>query len=394
MRIVAIAALLVLFFGFLQVIFLRLFVKEWWKNNKIRNLAWGLPVLGIIGTFFWGIGEYYTNDIILYPAAVFTVMIFILEICLTLSLPFSGFFKFVNFGFDYFKTTNTEDVSSVDKSRRKILQSAAAAVPLLALTSGTVGVLQTLSSVRVYIKPILFANLPDDLNGFRILHLSDLHLRHYTTLPDLEDVLLQAEKFSPDMILFTGDIADNLHLLPDALKMVDQMKTPYGCYACLGNHEHFRGITTVRYLFNKSPVPLLVNSGETIQVGKSSLFIGGIDDPVRMGAKEHQFYVETIDKTLNTEHGVDFKLLMSHRPDALDYASEKGINLTLAGHTHGGQMGFNGRSLLESTFPDRYLWGDYSIGESKLYTSSGMGHWFPFRLGCPTEAPVIELQKS
>ncbi len=394
MRVVALAVLLVLFFGFLQVLFLRLFVKEWWQNKIIRSFAWGLPIVGIIGTIFWGVGEYYTNDIILYPAAFFTVLVFILELCLTISLPFSGIFNFVNFGLDFVKKTDKDSGSSVDKKRRRILQSAAAAVPLVALTSGTAGVFQTLNSVRVFKKPMAFANLSDDLDGFRILHLSDLHLRHYTTLSDLEDVLLRSEKFKLDMILLTGDIADDLKLLPDALKMVDQMKTPYGTYASLGNHEHYRGITTARYLFKKSPVPLLVNNGDTIQVGNSSLFIGGIDDPVRMGAKETRFYQQTIDKTLKQEHGSDFKLLMSHRPDALDYAAEIGINLTLAGHTHGGQMGIGGRSLLESTFPDRYLWGDYSIGESKLYTSSGMGHWFPFRLGCPTEAPIIELIKS
>lgn len=394
MRVVAVAVLLVMFFGLLQVLFLRLFVKEWWQNKTIRNLAWGLPVAGIIGTIFWGVGEYHTNDLILYPAAFFTVFIFILELCLTISLPFSGFFKFVNFGFDYVKNSPKENDSAVDKNRRKILHSAAAAVPLLALASGTAGVFQTLHSVKVNLKPIQFANLPDDLDKFRILHLSDIHLRHYITLSDLEDVLLCAEQFSPDMILLTGDIADDLKLLPDALKMVAQLKTPYGSYASLGNHEHFRGVQAVRFHFDKSSVPLFVNYGETIQVGKSSLFIGGIDDPVRMGAKEHQFYQKTIDETYNFEYGSDFKVLMSHRPDALDYAAKVGINLTLAGHTHGGQMGIGGRALLESYFPDRYLWGDYSIGESKLYTSSGMGHWFPFRLGCPAEAPIIELVKN
>ena len=103
MRVVALAVLLVLFFGFLQVLFLRFFVKEWWQNRTIRSLAWGLPTVGIVGTIFWGIGEYYTNNIILYPAAFFTVLVFIFEICLTISLPFSGIFTFVNFGFDFIK---------------------------------------------------------------------------------------------------------------------------------------------------------------------------------------------------------------------------------------------------------------------------------------------------
>ena len=81
---------------------------------------------------------------------------------------------------------------------------------------------------------------------------------------------------------------------------------------------------------------------------------------------------------------------MTHRPEGFDPASEMGIELTLSGHTHGGQAGLNGRSLW-SAFTDRYLWGHYAKNGSQMYLSSGIGHWFPFRLGCPTEAPIIEL---
>lgn len=394
MRILAFIVLIILFFGFLEILFLRLFAKEWWKNKTIRKISWSLPLIGLFGTLLWFLGVDYNIGIIMYAGAIITAIVFVTELCLTFSLPFSGFVHFINFLIEKFQNKSESEISTVDINRRKILLSTAAAIPLISLSSGVAGVVQTFSSVDVFLKPIKFAGLPDDLNGFRILHLSDLHLRHYVTLTDLEDVLIQAEKFSPDMILMTGDIADDLQLLPDALNLIEQFNAPFGSYASLGNHEHFRGIEQVLRIFEKSPIPLFVNESITSQVGKSSLFIGGIDDPVRMGAKEMQFYKHTIDKTLLKEKNADFKILMSHRPDALDYAAQTGINLTLAGHTHGGQMGINGRSVLESYFPDRYLWGDYSIGESKLYTTSGMGHWFPFRLGCPTEAPVIELVKS
>jgi uncharacterized protein len=85
---------------------------------------------------------------------------------------------------------------------------------------------------------------------------------------------------------------------------------------------------------------------------------------------------------------------MSHRPDAFDHAAVRGIDLTLAGHTHGGQIGMFGRSVFESYWPERYLWGRYERNGSQLYTSAGVGHWFPFRLGCPPEAPVIELTRG
>jgi predicted MPP superfamily phosphohydrolase len=86
--------------------------------------------------------------------------------------------------------------------------------------------------------------------------------------------------------------------------------------------------------------------------------------------------------------------MLSHRPAAFDAAAENGVDLTLAGHTHGAQVGLFGRSLLEPLWPEARLWGHYRQGVSQLYTSSGVGHWFPFRLGCPSEAPVIELRRS
>ncbi len=394
MRILAGIVLIILFFGLLDILFIRLFAKEWWKIKKLRVAAWSLPAIGFLGAFLWAMGVQFNVNIIMFLGAILTGMVFVVELCLTLSLPFSGFVHFVNYLFDKFQKISEDENLSVDNNRRQILKSVAAAIPLVSLSTGASGVIQTFGSVSVFRKPMHFENLPDDLDRFRILHLSDLHLRHYVTLDDLENVLLDAEKFSPDMVVVTGDIADDLDLLPDALKLIDQLKTPYGSFATLGNHEYFRGVGTVKHLFGKSPVPLFVNDGVNLKVGNSSLFIGGIDDPVRMGAKETEFFKFTINETLNKESSADFKILMSHRPDALDYAAQVGIDLTLAGHTHGGQMGFAGRSLLESYFPDRYLWGDYSIDKSKLYTSSGMGHWFPFRLGCPTEAPVIELVKS
>ena len=89
-----------------------------------------------------------------------------------------------------------------------------------------------------------------------------------------------------------------------------------------------------------------------------------------------------------------FTILMSHRPEGLNAAAALGIPLTLAGHTHGGQFGWFGRSIFEPWLPHRYLWGKYQKDQSQLYTSAGVGHWFPFRLGCPPEAPIIVLKRG
>jgi uncharacterized protein len=105
---------------------------------------------------------------------------------------------------------------------------------------------------------------------------------------------------------------------------------------------------------------------------------------------EH-FFERSIDAALRDTTGEAFTVLMTHRPMAFDAAATRGVDLTLAGHTHGGQIGFNGRSLLYAVNPEKYMWGLYEKGDAKLYVSAGAGHWFPYRIGCPAEIPLYVL---
>jgi len=161
----------------------------------------------------------------------------------------------------------------------------------------------------------------------------------------------------------------------------------------LGNHEYYRGITDSIRIFTAGSIPLLVNQGMTLKVGLQNLFIGGADDPVSLKSNITPFLKRTVEMTMKAAQPESFSILMSHRPKTLDVANDQKIDLILSGHTHGGQIGFNGRSLFEGMIEkEPYLWGKYKKGETQLYTSSGMGHWLPFRLNCPPEAPLIILK--
>ncbi|RKX17623.1 MAG: hypothetical protein DRP35_10620 [Candidatus Zixiibacteriota bacterium] len=383
----------ILILGFIEVILLKYLNKNWWENKYIKSAAIGLPIFGTVMVILWGMAAYNQVKSLYAVVAILAVMTFILEVCLMLSLPLSGIFQYINRKIDKFKKEKTQN-SPIDNHRRIFLKSTAVALPLVTITSGVSGFAHAFSPVKVYTREFYYNNLPDNLENFKILHLSDLHLRQYGDIDSLIFTLENAEKFDIDITMVTGDIADDLKLLPEILKILEQFKSKHGVYASLGNHEYFRGLSRVKKEFAKTNIPLLINNHNRIIIDNSPVFIGGIDDPVSMGAKDYSFYVKNIDHTLLNNKTDDFTILMSHRPDALDYSAQRGINLVLAGHTHGGQIGFNNRSIFEPIWADRYLWGKYSIGETQLYTSSGMGHWFPFRLGCPTEAPVITLKKG
>ncbi|MEA3296881.1 MAG: metallophosphoesterase [candidate division Zixibacteria bacterium] len=383
----------VLLFGMIEIVLLACLNRLWWKRRWVRMTSWSLPLFGFVMVLIWALGQYHALTWIALPAAILMIISLLLEIALMISLPFSGALHFLHRAAErLIHTRRQRDPSLVDTNRRAFLKVTAASLPVSAAALSVTGVARAFADVNVFKKPILFDDLPLSLQGLRIFHLTDLHLAHFVALDSLSEVLAVADSLSPDLVVVTGDIADDLTLLNDALSMINNLQPPHGVYACLGNHEHFRGLAKVRRSFERSPVQLLTDQSITIDVDGCSLLVSGIDDPVRLDAADYAFFRQHIDMALTDVGNFDFSVLMSHRPVALEYASEVGVNLTLAGHTHGGQIGFMGRSLLEWAWPDHYLWGHYRIGASHLYTSSGAGHWFPFRLGCPREAPVIELR--
>ena len=382
--------------GGLGILFLRWFTRDWWNIRWVRRSVIALPLVGVGCILMWGTAEYFRYVAPSIGMATVTSLVAILQLALLLALVVAGLVNLSNWLLEKVSPSREPDHPErpIHAARRTFLKRAAIVAPAVTLSLGVTGMVRSYSGVNVHRRKLTFPSLPADLEGLRILHLSDLHLRYYVTVRDLEPILREAEKFNPDLVMVVGDIADDLKQLPEALSLIDQLKAPLGTFATLGNHEHFRGVDRVRSIFDRSPVPLFVDQSTVIKRGSSRLLVAGIDDPVHMGEKDLSFYQMRIDATLEKADPYDFSVLMSHRPDALDHASERAIDLTLAGHTHGGQMGLFGRSVFEPVWPERYLWGHYRRGKAQLYTSSGVGHWFPFRLGCPPEAPVIELTRG
>jgi predicted MPP superfamily phosphohydrolase len=241
--------------------------------------------------------------------------------------------------------------------------------------------------------PLTFRDLPAALHGLRILHLSDLHLGAGRTSADLGALLESLRPDPPDLIVLTGDVADQLEELEAALELVTAFAPRLGVYAALGNHEYLNDIEQMLPAYQRSSVGLLVNETASVRIGDATLFLAGVDDPVFFGPAR-PFYERCIADCAASAPADAFRLLLCHRPEGFEPAAKHGFHLTLSGHTHGGQVGLLGRSAFEVLFGMPYLWGQYRRGESRLYTTSGFGHWFPFRLNCPAEAPIITLKSA
>jgi len=379
------------FLGLLVILLLKYLNKDWWEYRIVRKIAKTVPIIGIGAVALWLLGYYTKNIPFLGVGSILTIIILISFLALFVSLPFSGIVNTIN---RWLSNRSKSKTTSVDNTRRNIIKAGAALFPAAMLTAGGVGIAHGYQNTKVFLLPMKFDNLPDSLNGLRILHLSDAHLGIYRMLDDFREILSRAKRFQPDMALLTGDIADELNLLPEALKLVSDLKPRYGCFASLGNHEYYRGIAEVLSAYQKSDIMLLRSQGISLNIGKDILYLAGGDDPVTMREDNSPFLNQTVGKAMENAPDGSFSILMSHRPEGFDAAVKNNVNLTLSGHTHGGQVGYNGRSFWENFMSDRYLWGKYARDKAQMYLSSGIGHWLPFRLGCPPEAPIIELVKK
>ncbi|MES1187090.1 MAG: metallophosphoesterase [Myxococcales bacterium] len=274
-------------------------------------------------------------------------------------------------------------------ARREFLRHAAAVLPASAVAVGAAAMSGNDTTQIVHV-PLTFRGLHPALAGLRILHLSDLHLGLGRTARDLAQLLDGLRADPPDLIVLTGDVADKLEELEAALGLVSDFGARLGVFAALGNHEYLNDIEQMLPAYQRSDVRLLLNETASITVGDATLFLAGVDDPIFSGAPRPFFERVVADCAVSAP--VDaFRLLLCHRPEGFEAAAKHGFHLTLSGHTHGGQVGLFGRSMFEVVLGIPYLWGAYRRGNSRLYTTSGFGLWFPFRLNCPAEAPVITL---
>jgi predicted MPP superfamily phosphohydrolase len=380
--------------GTVAGLFLRVLNRPWWELRWVRLTAYLIPVFGGICIVLWFLGVKFASSMFTGIGASGAALTVVLQLAMLLSLPISGATHAL-FNLAKRLRSHIAGPATPDPHRRILLKGAAAVFPIAAMSTGVAGVAKSLGPVNYPEFVFKYDNLPAVLDGLKILHLSDVHLGYYVILQDLERVLAEVKPMKPDLVLMTGDIADNLASLPYALNMIEQVKPRLGAYSCLGNHEYYRGIYEVRKAYDAGPVPLLVDEGVKIDVDGVSLYIAGADDPRWLRRDNRDFLNKTIDQCAAKAPGECFKILLSHRPNGFKYASKSGFNLMLAGHTHGGQIGIAGRSVFEQMLPLDYLWGPYKDKNGgRLYTTSGLGHWFPFRLGCPREAPIITLTKS
>ncbi|MBP3690359.1 MAG: metallophosphoesterase [Schwartzia sp.] len=283
-------------------------------------------------------------------------------------------------------------ITPYDMERRRLLKGAAA-LPVAAAAAGVYGgtVGRTDIALREFIVPV--PGIDDALDGFCIAQLSDIHLGLFFSLEEWRALLEQAAATDADALAVTGDLFDDDDMNAEAARILDEYvpRFPKGIWFCYGNHEYFRNIEVTEEALSKTRVHVLRDESALAVDGARPLWFVGVDYP-RMRAL---FAVDGSASMETAMRGVPknaVKVLLAHHPDFFDAAAKHNVELALAGHTHGGQLGIFGMPIVPPVF--KYMRGVYHVGKTFGYVHSGNGSWFPYRLGCPPEIAVFVLKKK
>ena len=279
-------------------------------------------------------------------------------------------------------------------TRREFLSVAAAITPPL-LTLGLTGIaLSQLNQFRVRHLVVPIRDLPRDLDGTTIAHVSDMHVGRFTSGRVLRKMVRVVNEFRADLVLLTGDlINDALTALDEGIELVRALDPRLGLYLIEGNHDLIENASEFERRVKASGIPFLLDESAIASVHGVPVQLLGLSWTRRHGANHDEAISRSVRALLQQRRPDVFPILLAHHPHAFDAAAEAGMPLTLSGHTHGGQLMLN-EQLGFGPALFRYWSGLYTRGESKLIVSNGVGNWFPVRANASAELIHLTLRRE
>jgi len=235
------------------------------------------------------------------------------------------------------------------------------------------------------------AGLPRDLEGFRIVQLSDLHVGPTLKEAFVRRVVRTANGLAPDMVALTGDVADGfVPLLRADVAPLADLTAPYGKFFVTGNHEYYWDAPGWVQELERLGFDPLVNEHRLIARGDARMLVAGVTDSTA-GGMVAGHATDLAGAVLDAPDS-DVKVLLSHQPRTAYAAGRAGFDLQLSGHTHGGQY-FPFNYIVRLFQP--FVAGLHRLEQMWLYVSRGTGYWGPpLRLGAPAEITLLQLRRA
>lgn len=296
------------------------------------------------------------------------------------------------------KIKSNSKVSTVDSpslERRKVLHTIGVSASILPFIVTAQGVLHTIYDIETKEIELVLPGLSRNLDGIRLLQISDIHTGSYFGTGYLQEAVHIINKQKADIIAITGDYVnfdpDELQLF---LPILRQLHAQIGIYGSLGNHDHY--MTGIKHkqlcnMIRSTGIDLLINDARILNINNTDLVIAGTDNTgfnQKFGNLSQTF--DGVSKEVTS-------ILMAHDPTywKMEILDSGLADLTLSGHTHGGQIGIE--LLGEAYSPAQFVYeqwsGLYNQQDKYLYVNRGLGTVGPpIRVGIPPEITVITLR--
>jgi len=296
-----------------------------------------------------------------------------------------------------------------DTSRSKFIVKTGLAIGTLPFVSLIYGIIRNPYRYKLYKSDVPIMNLASNLEGLRIVQISDIHSGSFTFKEPIKNAIEMINAQKPDLVFFTGDLVNSIASeMEPYIDVFNKIQSKYGVYSILGNHDYgdyFRWPTPaakeanmdrLKAIHREMGWQLLLNEHKIIKVRDSSLGIIGVENI--SGKRHFKIYGDMKKASLNCPD-CDVKILLSHDPSHWEeeiIMRYKDIDLTLSGHTHGMQFGIEIPGFIKFS-PIQFVYkkwaGLYKEGNQYLYVNRGLGFLgYPGRVGILPEITLLELK--
>ncbi|HTM14757.1 MAG TPA: metallophosphoesterase [Bryobacteraceae bacterium] len=282
-------------------------------------------------------------------------------------------------------------VSGHSPARRRFLQTAYAAVFAAPPAALAYGAFVERHQLFLREQKLEIPNLAPELDGLRLVQLTDIHLSPFLSRAELQRAVDMANETHAHIALVTGDLITTFRdPLDDCLDILAQLRAAAGVFGCMGNHEIYANAEAyVEREGARRGMRFLRLAAAPLRFGKAILNLVGVDYQ-----RLHRRYLVGAEKLVAPGA---LNVLLSHNPDVFPVAARQGYDLTISGHTHGGQIRLEllSAELNPGRFYTPYVDGVYRRGPASIFVSRGIGTIaVPARLGAPPEVSLVRLCRS
>ena len=268
----------------------------------------------------------------------------------------------------------------------------AVAVVVTAAGMASWGMVRALGGPRVRVRSVPVRGWPSALDGYKLVHISDLHLGPMLGDGFARRLARQVNALQPDLVAVTGDLVDGaVSRYRSRVAPLGALAARHGVFFVTGNHDHYSGADAWSAVVTELGWRPLRNERVDVGEGEATFQLAGVDD--RQSAMFDGSGGEDLAGVLDGRNPHQALILLAHQPLVFPEAARRGVDLQLSGHTHGGQI--VPFQLMIRLVYSRYVSGLYRLGCAQLHVSPGTGFWGPpMRVGTPSEITVLEIVRE